>query len=116
VAAACIAVLGIAQIVDPAPAPKRAAFVHQVVTGTGGNVCATFDGDTVIDHPLANGNPNAIILVTPNQGPLSIGGILGVPDVTQVYYDDLNTCGNSLNRWVIEAVVPESALTSTNRL
>jgi hypothetical protein len=114
-AAACLAVLGIAQVVDTAPSPKRTVFVHQVVIGTGGNVCATFAGDTVIDHPMANGNPNAIILVTPNQGPTSANGILGLPDVTQVYYDDANFCGNALDRWVIKAVVPGSALTTHNR-
>lgn len=75
VAVACIAVLTVAQVVDTAPPPKRAVLVHQVVTGAGGNVCGTYAGDTVIDHPLANGNASAIILVTLNAGSTSSGGL-----------------------------------------
>ena len=30
---------------------------------------------TVMDHPLTNGNPNAIIIVTPNWNPGGVGGI-----------------------------------------
>ena len=40
-------------------------FVH---TATGGNTGSNF---TIIDNPLANGNPNAIILVTPNYDPVA---------------------------------------------
>jgi len=50
---------------------NTAAFVH---TATAGN---TVTNHTFIDNPLSNGNPNAIILVTPNWNP---GGGAGVYD------------------------------------
>lgn len=113
-AAACIALLGVAQVVETAPPPKRAAFVHEVVTGAGGNVCGTFAGDTVIDHPLANGNPNAIIVVTHNAGQTSFPpGLIGAPAIPNVYYDDANVCGNAANRWVIHG--SDHTLTDNDR-
>ncbi len=53
----------------PTARPGVAVFVH---TATAGN--SAFDY-TVIDNPLANGNRNAIVLVTPNYNP---GGGLGM--------------------------------------
>ncbi|MDZ7728948.1 MAG: hypothetical protein U5Q44_12545 [Dehalococcoidia bacterium] len=41
-----------------------AAFVHEV---TAGNLCLTGTG-TIIDNPNANGNPDAMVLVTPSNG------------------------------------------------
>ena len=50
------------------PNPDASVFVH---TATAGNSAADY---TTIDYPLANGNPNAIILVTLNWKP---GGVCG---------------------------------------
>ena len=50
----------------PKAVPGVAVFVH---TATGVNSSANF---TMIDNPLANGNPNAIILVMPNWNPGSL--------------------------------------------
>jgi hypothetical protein len=50
------------------PNPDTSVFVHKA---TAANITA---GLTTIDYPLTNGNPNAIILVTPNWNP---GGVVG---------------------------------------
>jgi hypothetical protein len=65
---------------DLAAMPAGAAFnVLVPTTGTGVFVhkatAANSSGDyTVLDNPLTNGNPNAIVLVTPNWNPGASGG------------------------------------------
>jgi hypothetical protein len=54
----------------PTKAPTISANVHHVNVASGGNLCA---GDisgtsTVLNNPLANGNPNAVITATFNSG------------------------------------------------
>jgi len=69
----------------------------------------------VIDHPLANGNPNAVILLTHNQGPSSGSGFVSVGPYA-VFYDDADTCNNGGNRWVIVNMSPGGEnITSTDR-
>jgi hypothetical protein len=65
------------------PHPDASVFVH---TASAANVLSH---STVIDYPLTNGNPNAILLVTPNIDP---GGIYGVGDdhPIGVFYDGSN--------------------------
>jgi hypothetical protein len=92
---------------------KGAAFVHVANTGTGGNVCPNDDGSTFIDHPLANGKPDAFILVTDNQG--AVSNQAGVTCVRNsgglvLYYDQQTTNGCAQNRWVIIACALDSAL------
>jgi hypothetical protein len=53
---------------SPAASSLGVQFVHVV---TAANILGS---ETIIDHPLTNGNPNAIILVTPNYSP---GGSCG---------------------------------------
>jgi len=48
--------------------PLEVQFVH---VATSANIAKD---STVIDHPLTNGNPNAIIIVTPNWNPGGVGG------------------------------------------
>ena len=46
------------------------AFILEVNTtafGSGGNLCGRQPSLAVIDHPLLNGDPNAIVLVTPRE-------------------------------------------------
>ena len=75
-------------------------FIHQVVTGGGGNnICATRSFATVIDNPVINGNPDAILIVTPNYGLIS-GGV-SVLGPYAVFYDDANVCGFGNDKWVI---------------
>jgi hypothetical protein len=50
------------------PNPDASVFVH---TATAGNSAANY---TILDNPLTNGNPNAIILVTQNYNPGNVGG------------------------------------------
>jgi hypothetical protein len=69
-------------------APSPNAFVHEAT------IANTIFHYTFLDHPLANGRPNAIILVTQNWNP---GGGSGVYNdaVTGVFYNALN------QRWAI---------------
>jgi len=55
------------------PNPDTSVFVHKA---TAGNSAGDY---TTIDYPLTNGNPNAIVFVTPNYAPGGVGGT----------YDDL---------------------------
>ncbi|MBK8049860.1 MAG: hypothetical protein IPK16_23790 [Anaerolineales bacterium] len=59
---------------------STAVFIHQ---STAGNTSANH---TIIDHPMTNGDPNAILLVTQNYSP---GGVPSVynPHATGVWYD-----------------------------
>jgi hypothetical protein len=85
---------------------KTPVFIHTVKTsGTGTNTCGvTVFGKarSIIDNPLTNGNPNAILIVTPNYGKASSGGIAPPQTPVGVYYADLaaNVCG-AVNKWVI---------------
>jgi hypothetical protein len=74
-------------------------FIHKVRTGAGGNICATRPYASVVDHPQANGDPGAILLVTPNYGPAS-AGTAPPRDPVGVFYDDTNSCGSG-PQWVI---------------
>jgi hypothetical protein len=90
----------------PVKSPAISAYVHHVSVGTGGNLCANdiSGASTVLNNPLANGNPNAVIVATFNGGnSSSIAGRIAPPGVLSVYYDDANTCGNALNRWVLSS-------------
>src|SRR5258706_2363905 len=87
-----------------APPAKASGYVHAVVTGAGGNLCANDSShtSTVLNHPEINGNPNAIIVATWNEGLSSnAGGLIAVRGALVVYYDDSNLCTNALNRWVL---------------
>ncbi len=68
--------------------PGATVFTHTATVGTlGGNV-------TFIDHPLANGHPNALVLVTQNYNPDGIG--LGVDNnhhVAVFYHTELRQWG-----------------------
>jgi len=52
----------------------QAVFVHFV---TAQNISGTFPCTTYIDHPLTNGNPNAILFVTHNWNPLGLPSAKG---------------------------------------
>jgi hypothetical protein len=53
--------------------PASSLGVQFVHIATAANIYASYT--TIIDNPLTNGNPNAIILVTPNDNPGNVGGI-----------------------------------------
>lgn len=77
------------------------AFSHQViVSGTGANVCPA-TSRTFINHPLADGNPAAILLITPSYGP-NAGGIAPPTNPYGVFY--ANAAGGDgcpVGHWVI---------------
>jgi hypothetical protein len=83
----------------PAKSPPLSAYVHVVATGAGGNVCTADGKSTILNSALANGNPNAVIVVTYNTGKASSSGIIAAPSDFFVYYDDLGICGVA-SRWV----------------
>jgi hypothetical protein len=81
-------------------------FIHKVkTTDPGGNLCIKGSWQqyysTVIDHPLLNGNPDAILFVTPNYGLASSGHIGPASDPYAVYYDDIDQCGFGVGKWVV---------------
>jgi hypothetical protein len=80
-------------------------FIHRVRTGLEGNLCTEGsweqDYSTVIDHPLLNGNPDAIVFITLNYGLASSGHMGPAQGLYGVYYDDIDQCGFGAGRWVI---------------
>ena len=81
-----------------APPVKTAAFVHVVAAG---NQCPADSGaSTIINHPMANGNANAVIVVTYNAGATSGSGFFLPAGPLAVYFDDAAVCGTA-GRWVI---------------
>jgi len=91
-----LAIVTGATLGSAAAPPKTAAFFHVVAAA---NVC----GDsTVINQPLANGNPNAVIQVTYNAGSTNSNGVFVGRGPLAVYYDDAGSC--ALGRWIIYAI------------
>ena len=88
------------KVVNAGVGTNTPVFIHQVKTGTGGNICNIQSYSTVIDNSLINGNPDAILIVTPNYGAKATGTApaVGIP---AVYYDAANECGKGAGRWVI---------------
>jgi hypothetical protein len=66
-------------------------FIHQA---TNSNIACGFSQCTVIDHPLTNGDPNAILIVTHNFTP---GGGSGLSDSHAVGVQYLSTS----SKWAI---------------
>jgi len=67
-------------VIVPRPGPGEAVFVHQA------SAANTISHVTFIDHPLTNGNPTALVLVTPNYNPGGGGGTYNNHPIG-VYYD-----------------------------
>ncbi len=72
---------------------STAVFVHQC---TSGNVVSSPGGNTitVIDHPMCNNNPNAILFVTPR---INLNNFTGY----YTYEDFAIAYSSSRNRWVL---------------
>jgi hypothetical protein len=68
------------------PNPDTSVFVH---TATAANISGH---TTILDYPLTNGRPNAILLVTPNWNPGGVGGTYDDHPIG-VYYDS--------GKWII---------------
>ena len=88
-------------------------FIHKVATGGGGNVCTGGAWASTIDYELINGNPDAILLLTPNNGPYS-GGTTPLNSIPAVFYDNTNFCGHGAGKWVVYnlalAALPNNAM------
>jgi len=83
-------------------------FIHKVDTTPGtGNICGNgaFPASTVIDYPLINGDPNAILIVTPNYG-IRTDNTPPANAIPAVYYDGDDHCGPTNGRWVITNIGP----------
>ena len=81
------------------------AFVQKVIaSGTGANVCSGASSRMFIDHPLANNNPNAIILLTPSFGK-NTGGAAPPSNPYGLYYTDVaDVC--PAGHWIIYDLTP----------
>jgi hypothetical protein len=79
-------------------------FIHQA---TESNIMGTYDQNTMIDNPLTNGDPNAILSVTPNWNAVMIIDVVNNPHPVGVKYLDTPA------KWVIYnldlAAMPEGA-------
>jgi hypothetical protein len=80
--------------------PDPAAYVHKATAGTLGY------HDTVLDHPLANGRPTALLFTTPHWNPPPGDGGIYNDHTTGVWYD-------TEGRWRIfnedQATMPQDA-------
>ena len=86
-----------------------AAFVHTVNTaGASKNTCADSDKVTFLDHPLLNGKPDAIVLITPRAD--VPGGTTGPADIGVSYRAAASApCTGVADRWVIYTTGPDFA-------
>jgi hypothetical protein len=79
------------------------AFILQVNTtafGSGGNLCGGQPSQAVIDHPLLNNDPNAIVLVTPRESTTTPPG--GSAGPVSAFYLSAGGCTPAAgNRWTI---------------
>jgi hypothetical protein len=75
-------------------------FIHKVNTALGGNICSIQSYSTVIDNPITNNQPDAILIVTPNFGANNTG-LNPVNAFPAVYYDATGQCGKGTGKWVI---------------
>jgi hypothetical protein len=75
------------------PNPDTSVFVHRATTTN-----ITLGSETWINHPLTNGNSNAIIFVIPNYNPGGVGGIVDPYPISVWYYSGkwgiINYTGN----------------------
>lgn len=79
------------------------AFIHVVEAfpGPSLNRCLTTTDRTAINHPLLNGNPNAVIVFSPNFG-LASAGVAPPRNPYGLYYQDVDTgTGCTLGRWIL---------------
>lgn len=78
------------------------ATIHEVDTSATyptGTICSGFPAYSVFDHPLANGDPNALLIITPRSN-LGVGAFNGV---VAAYYSPGPGCGvvQSSAKWLI---------------
>jgi hypothetical protein len=90
-------------------AGDKSAFVHTTVnTGAGRTTCPdTNDTVTILDNPLINGDPDALVFVTIG----ATGGGFALASPVGVHYRPLApaACPNSAGRWVIYTTAGSSA-------
>jgi hypothetical protein len=92
---------------NPAKQSGANMFTHQVpASGPCGTVGA-YASRTAIDHPLTNGKPDAILVITPNFGTNSVANGGGNPvfgNPVAVYYEETGLGGCPAGRWVIYGI------------
>ncbi len=100
-------ILGGIQVGNAGVDTNTPVFMHRVVVdGTGANVCAPYGlikYATIIDNPYTNGDPNAILIVTPNyrKSDYSQSASAGpAKDIPAVFYSVSGGCSN-IGKWVI---------------
>jgi hypothetical protein len=96
-----------------APPPKSpSAQIHDV---TSASICAADGSSTMLNIPLANGNPNVVIVATINETAYSDSPAFYSTGLLSVFYDTDGTgCGNDTpGRWVL--VVASATLVEHQR-
>jgi hypothetical protein len=76
---------------------ERPAFVWLADDST--NTCGTNDRATIIDHPMANGDPDAILFVTQRED--TSANVNAPPEGTFAVLYDPSNCTDGADRWVI---------------
>jgi len=76
-------------VIVPQPRAGEDVFVHKATPGN------TIGNNTTIDHPLANNNPNAILIATPNYNPGDTCPCVYLDMAYGVYYQ------TSTQKWAI---------------
>ncbi len=77
---------GAIQVAGAGIGTSTAVFVHQA---TAANIEAASPHRTTITNPFTDGNPNAILIVTPNYNPGTIGGVLDPHPIGVFYHSTL---------------------------
>jgi len=85
---------------------KLTAFKHVARTSGAANTSANY---TYIDNPATNGDPNAILIVTPNRS----GGVFYSGSIS-VQYDATNPIAALANKWTILHDIGPSSLMQDN--
>jgi hypothetical protein len=82
-------------------------FTHQVPSSGPCGTVGAYASRTAIDHPLTNGKPDAILVITPNFGTNSAANGGGNPvfgNPVAVYYEDTGLGGCPAGKWVIYGI------------
>ncbi len=101
---------------QPGNAAKQSGtnmFTHQVPSSGPCGASGAFASRTAIDHPLTNGKPDAILVITPNFGSNSAANGGGNPvfgNPVAVYYEDTGLGGCPAGKWVIYGISGAGAM------
>jgi len=103
---------------NPAKQSGTNMFTHHVPTSGPCGTVGAYASRTAIDHPLTNGKPDAILVITPNFGTNSLANGGGNPvfgNPVAVYYEDTGLGGCPAGRWVIYGINGAGAMLANQK-